>query len=67
MKKSIIIGSILLTLYILVGCSIDVKDSQNFTIIVIPDSQIAAESYPDVLTKQMQWIADNKNISNINL
>jgi hypothetical protein len=38
---------------------------QDFTLVVIPDPQYYASSYPEVYNSQTQWIADNKTSSNI--
>jgi uncharacterized repeat protein (TIGR02543 family) len=37
----------------------------DFTIIVLPDTQNAAASYPAIFNSQTQWIADNQVASNI--
>ncbi|MDD5700909.1 MAG: metallophosphoesterase, partial [Dehalococcoidales bacterium] len=37
----------------------------DFTLVAIPDTQMAAENYPAVFDSQMQWIADNKDDLNI--
>ena len=39
--------------------------SKSFTIAVLPDTQIYAESYPEVFTCQTEWIAENKDRLNI--
>ncbi len=38
---------------------------EDFTIVVLPDTQKYAESYPDIFTSQTQWIVDNKEALNI--
>jgi hypothetical protein len=38
---------------------------QDFTLVVIPDPQYYASTYPVVYYKQTQWIADNKTASKI--
>lgn len=38
---------------------------ENFTIIVLPDTQYYSEDYPEIFTNQTQWIVDNKEILNI--
>ena len=38
---------------------------QDFTLVVIPDPQYYASTYPVVYYSQTQWIADNKTDSNI--
>ena len=35
--------------------------SKSFTIVVLPDTQIYAESFPGIFTCQTEWIADNKD------
>jgi hypothetical protein len=39
--------------------------AQNFTIVVLPDTQIYSESYPLIFSNQTQWIADNAASMNI--
>ena len=38
---------------------------ENFTIIVLPDTQYYSESYPEVFDNQTQWIVDNIETLNI--
>jgi hypothetical protein len=38
---------------------------ENFTIIVLPDTQYYSEACPDVFDNQTQWIVDNKETLNI--
>jgi hypothetical protein len=38
---------------------------EDFTLVVIPDTQNAATSYPAVFNSMTQWIADNKTAENI--
>lgn len=38
---------------------------ENFTIIVLPDTQYYSESYPEVFDNQTQWILDNLETMNI--
>lgn len=40
-------------------------DAQNFSIVVLPDTQHYSESYPQIFTNQTQWIVDNKDTLNI--
>jgi len=42
-----------------------VAGPEDFTIVVLPDTQKYAESYPDIFTSQTQWIVDNKEALNI--
>ena len=42
-----------------------VAGAEDFTIVVLPDTQKYAESYPDIFTSQTQWIIDNKDALNI--
>jgi hypothetical protein len=39
--------------------------SESFTIIVLPDTQYYASSYPDIFTSQTEWIVNQKNNKNI--
>ena len=45
--------------------SSDPQPEDYFTIAVLPDTQIYSESYPEILDKQTQWIADNVQSENI--
>ena len=38
---------------------------QDFTIIVLPDTQYYSEKYPSIFKVQTQWIVNNKNTLNI--
>ncbi|MEJ5200980.1 MAG: DNRLRE domain-containing protein [Anaerolineales bacterium] len=38
---------------------------EDFTLVVIPDTQNMSQSYPAVFTSMTQWIVDNKTSSNI--
>ncbi len=40
-------------------------NDDEFTIIVLPDTQTYSQSYPDIFTEQTQWIVDNKDTLNI--
>lgn len=40
-------------------------DAQNFSIVVLPDTQHYSESYPWIFTNQTQWIVDNQDRLNI--
>lgn len=40
-------------------------EGRPFTIAVLPDTQYHTRSYPDILTRQMQWIAENAQSRNI--
>ncbi len=40
-------------------------DLENFTIIVLPDTQYYSESYPSIFDNQTQWIVDNIETMNI--
>ena len=37
----------------------------DFTIVVLPDTQVYSATYPSIFTDQTQWIVDNKDILNI--
>ncbi|MCK5628240.1 metallophosphoesterase [Candidatus Bathyarchaeota archaeon] len=39
--------------------------AENFTIIVLPDTQYYSESYPEIFDNQTQWIIENKEVMNI--
>ncbi len=41
--------------------------SQDFSIIVLPDTQNEAQFFPQVLDSQTKWIADNSNALNIQM
>src|SRR5262245_28809536 len=41
--------------------------AQDFTIIVLPDSQNETQSFPQVLNSQMQWVVDNREKLNIQM
>jgi predicted phosphodiesterase len=51
--------------------AIFIKDStvprpeDYFTIAVLPDTQIYSESYPEIFSRQTQWIADNAQSENV--
>lgn len=40
-------------------------NNKNFTIIVLPDTQVYSKDYPDIFTNQTNWIKENKNNLNI--
>jgi calcineurin-like phosphoesterase family protein len=40
-------------------------DAQNFSIVVLPDTQFYSERYPQIFANQTQWIVDNKDRLNI--
>ena len=37
----------------------------DFTLVVLPDTQYYASSYPDIFNAQMQWIVENETTENI--
>jgi hypothetical protein len=39
--------------------------SENFTIIVLPDTQYYSQSYPEIFENQTEWIVQNENLMNI--
>ena len=47
------------------GLGLLASPSSAQTIVVLPDTQYYAESFPDIFTAQTQWIAANKVTSNI--
>jgi hypothetical protein len=40
-------------------------DGENFTIVVLPDTQYYSQSRPDIFSAQTQWIVDNRDALNI--
>jgi calcineurin-like phosphoesterase family protein len=42
-----------------------VAGAKNFTIVVLPDTQIYAQQYPEIFTNQTEWIAGRMNELNI--
>lgn len=40
---------------------------QNFTIVVIPDTQFYSANYPEIFTQQTEWIVDNIDVLNIKI
>jgi len=38
---------------------------EDFTLIVLPDTQMYSDNYPEIFQAQTQWIVDNKNALNI--
>ena len=45
--------------------ALDAGPSDNFTVVVLPDTQFYSESYPGIFDNQTQWIAnetDNLNV-----
>ena len=43
----------------------EVSPTSEFTVVVLPDTQLYSESYPEIFTAQTQWIADNRASRNI--
>jgi hypothetical protein len=41
------------------------QTAQDFSIVVLPDTQIYSASYPNIFTSQTQWIVSNKAAMNI--
>ncbi|MCP2324275.1 hypothetical protein HDA40_002782 [Hamadaea flava] len=39
--------------------------AENFTIVMLPDTQFASEYWPEVYRAQMQWVADQQTARNI--
>ncbi len=39
--------------------------AENFTIVVLPDTQVYSESYPEIFMDQTNWIVENKDNLNI--
>lgn len=63
-KKFVLVGMIVLVISIF-QIVFATSSAEEFTILVIPDTQYYAESYPDVYTNQTQWIVENKDSLNI--
>lgn len=40
---------------------------ENFRVIVLPDTQMYSEKYPEIFMNQTKWIAENKNKLNIKM
>lgn len=59
MKKK----AILCLIWLFATCSL--VYSSEFTIVVLPDTQVYSERYPEIFTSQTQWIVDNKDTLNI--
>ncbi len=62
LRKAFLIFSILIFLS---SITIVVSANENFSIVVLPDTQHYSESYPQIFTNQTQWIVDNKDRLNI--
>jgi len=45
--------------------SLAYSGEEEFTIVFIPDTQLYSESYPEIFTKQTEWIVENKEELNI--
>ena len=64
---------IVLTLAGLVACLVGpaltipvaAQAGEDFTIIVLPDTQYYSQSYPTIFSAQTQWIVDNRSALNI--
>jgi lysophospholipase L1-like esterase len=41
------------------------ESAEDFTIMVLPDTQMYSDNYPEIFQAQTQWIVDNKNTLNI--
>jgi len=66
LKNAIFIFTILLLLGITnVTIATASANAQNFSIVVLPDTQHYSECYPQIFTNQTQWIVDNQDRLNI--
>ena len=65
LKDIIFIFTILLVSFSNVTIATVSAGDQNFSIVVLPDTQFYSESYPGIFTNQTQWIVDNKDRLNI--
>lgn len=42
-----------------------VSAAEDFAIVVLPDTQVYSQRYPEIFAAQTQWIADNKETLNV--
>ena len=59
----LLLSALLLTIGI--ATSVYAQSGEDFTIIVLPDTQYSSMSYPHIYLAQTQWIIDNKDALNI--
>lgn len=62
MKVFSLVAIILVLLSLKIAQSVSAED---FTIIILPDTQFYSKSYPAIFSTQTQWIVDNKGALNI--
>jgi len=66
MKNIKYIISFIVVIAFILNINIVIANSgNNFTIVVLPDTQYYSESYPTIFSNQTQWIVDNKDNLNI--
>ena len=65
-RNKIILFIITVTVTFISSCgnSPDIPD-RTFTLIILPDTQIYSQGYPEIFTAQTEWIVDNKEELNI--
>jgi len=65
LTKAFLIVALLVIFSIGITSANTASQNQNFSIIVLPDTQHYSESYPWIFTNQTQWIIDNMDELNI--
>ena len=66
-KWSHFLASLFTLAVVLVSVAFAKDGPQDFTVIVLPDTQYYAASYPQIFNSQTQWIAANRDALNIQL
>src|SRR5690348_9996388 len=54
-------------LFLLLAVSCSFSQSDDFTIVALPDTQVYSKDYPQIFKAQTQWIANNAGARNIKL
>jgi hypothetical protein len=54
-------------LFLLFAVSLSFAQSDDFTIVALPDTQVYSKDYPQIFKAQTQWIANNVAAKNIKL
>ena len=60
-----VLSSLFLALFALFTLVAAPAAAQDFSIVVLPDTQNYSTSYPNIFSAQTQWIANNKDALNI--
>src|SRR3954449_200315 len=60
-------GLALLPIVLCAGIAFAQDQSQDFSIVVLPDTQYYSASYPQIFNAQTQWISANRDALNIQL